>query len=82
MGLFSLLFCHELLGRVGWCKVVRSEIRELSYSSVGNVQRVLVKVRERGNVKESVWEKKNSINWIHVKKKLFGELSDGSNAFI
>lgn len=57
MALFSLLFCHELLGRVGWCKVVRSEIRELSYSSVGNVQKVLVKVRERDNVKEPVWEK-------------------------
>lgn len=57
MGLFFLLFCHGLLGRVGWCKIVRSEIRELSYSSVGNVRRILVKVRERENVKEPVWKK-------------------------
>lgn len=82
MGLFSLLFCHELLGHVGWCKIVRSEIRELSYSCVGNVQRILAKVRERENMKEPVWKKKHSINWIHVKIKLLGELSDGFNAFI
>lgn len=54
MGLFFLLFCHGLLGQVGWCKIVRSEIRDLSYNSMGNVHRILVKVRERENVKEPV----------------------------
>lgn len=54
MGLFFLLFCHGLLGRTGGCKIVRSEIRELSYSSVGNAHGILVKVRERENVKAPV----------------------------
>lgn len=84
---FPYCFAVGLLGRAGWCKIVRSEIRELSYSSVGNVHRILVKRSERGeNVKEPAWKKrkkkKHSINWIHVKIKLLGELSEGSNAFI
>lgn len=39
---------------LGGVKLVRSEIRELSSSSVGNVHRILVKVRERENVNEHV----------------------------
>lgn len=49
-GWFFLLFRHGLFRRVGWCKIVRREIRERSYSSVGNVRGAPAKVRARGKL--------------------------------